>query len=85
MEGSILEEKYKIGKKIGSSAYGKVKTATDIQTMCEVVVKILDHETMKRKKMEERGLYYLFGFLHDYVIYLNEFTIGPDHLFFQIT
>ena len=85
MEGSIIGEKYKLGKIIGSGAFSKVRIATDIQTTCEVAVKILVHETMKIKKMEERGLYYLFGFLHDYVIYLNEFTIGPDHLLFQIT
>ena len=85
MEGSIIGEKYKLGKIIGRGAFSKVRIATDIQTTCEVAVKILVHETMKIKKMEERGLYYLFGFLHDYVIYLNEFTIGPDHLLFQIT
>ena len=85
MEGSIIGEKYKLGKIIGSGAFSKVRIATDIHTTCEVAVKILVHETMKIKKMEERGLYYLFGFLHDCVIYLNEFTIGPDHLLFQIT
>ena len=82
---NVFKQKYKVGDLIGCGGFSTVRIATDIQTTCEVAVKILVHETMKIKKMEERGLYYLFGFLHDYVIYLNEFTIGPDHLLFQIT
>ena len=85
MEGSIIGEKYKLGRTIGSGTFSKVRIAIDIQTTCEVAVKILVRETMKIKKMEERGLHCLFGFLHDFVIYLNEFTIEPDHLLFQIT
>lgn len=65
MDGSIIEQKYKLEKTIGRGAFGKVKIATDIQTRCIFAVKILVRETMKKKKMEERGLYCLFGFLHD--------------------
>ncbi|KAL4612644.1 hypothetical protein ACB092_08G215500 [Castanea dentata] len=54
MEGSIIGEKYKLGKTIGTGAFGKVRIATNIQTTCEVAVKILVRETMKKKKMEER-------------------------------
>ena len=82
---NVFKQKYEPGDLIGCGGFSEVRTATDIQTRRKFAVKILIRERMERKKMEERGLYYLFGFLHDYVVYLNEFTIGPAHLFFPIT
>nr|POE89365.1 isoform 2 of snf1-related protein kinase catalytic subunit alpha kin10 [Quercus suber] len=85
MEGSIIGEKYKLGKIIGRGAFGKVRIATDIQTTCEVAVKILVRETMVKKKMEEivyREIEILRSLRHPHIIRLYEVIDTPKEIYF---
>ncbi|KAL4612643.1 hypothetical protein ACB092_08G215500 [Castanea dentata] len=84
MEGSIIGEKYKLGKTIGTGAFGKVRIATNIQTTCEVAVKILVRETMKKKKMEERvdrEIKILKLLSHPHIITLYEVIEAPKEIY----
>lgn len=83
MEGAIIGGKYKLGKAIGSGAFGMVRIATDIQNTCEVAVKIYVREMIKIKKMEEFGLYYLF--LHAYKMFAYSFLFTIEFLFIFFT
>nr|XP_023896360.1 serine/threonine protein kinase OSK1-like [Quercus suber]XP_023915700.1 serine/threonine protein kinase OSK1-like [Quercus suber] len=85
MEGSIIGEKYKLGKIISRGAFGKVRIATDIQTTCEVAVKILVRETMVKKKMEERvyrEIEILRSLRHPHIIRLYEVIDTPKEIYF---
>ncbi|KAL0000299.1 hypothetical protein SO802_019901 [Lithocarpus litseifolius] len=84
MKGSIIGEKYKLGETIGSGAFGKVRIATDIQTTCEVAVKILVREKMKIKKMEERvyrEIEILRLLSHPHIIRLYEVIDTPKEIY----
>jgi serine/threonine protein kinase len=80
----VFFQNYKLGKTLGIGSFGKVKIAEHILTGHKVAVKILNRRKIKNMEMEEKGLYYFVSVLNDYVVSLNESTIGLDHLFFQI-
>lgn len=54
VDGSLLT--YRIGRTLGSGAFGKVKMAEHILTKQKVAIKILSLEKVRDKHVEERGM-----------------------------
>ncbi|XP_023915717.2 SNF1-related protein kinase catalytic subunit alpha KIN10 [Quercus suber] len=79
-----FKQKYKFGDLIGCGGFSMVRIATNIHTTCEVAVKILVHETMKKKKMEERvkrEIEILRLLRHPHIIRLYEVIDTPKKIY----
>ncbi|KAL4612648.1 hypothetical protein ACB092_08G215700 [Castanea dentata] len=81
---NMFKQKYKIGDLIGCGAFSEVRTATDIHTTRIFAVKILIHERMERKKMEERvkrEIEILKLLRHPHIIELYEVIDTPKKIY----